>query len=301
MDEQDPLETVAEGYREEGYEVLVRPTGSALPAFLEDSDVDILARKGEQLVALTLKKGEDSSDPEETSILLTANLDGEYGKSLLAEAERLLSPDTLRAAFLMGWAALESAARETLRLEADEADKLPPRALIEALTSRGFITREESERLRECLSLRNMVVHGVRPADLPPGVVTSLLEIARRLLKVGRVESGIHFNATASATLYRSRLNQANLMRLAEQSSEVLREVLGSMRASVSEEWDLAEDAQGQPMVTLKLSDASGKVVATFEPSELEDEQHMSIRLNRLWSDLLRIRSHDQLRRLMAS
>src|SRR5438093_9563271 len=133
MNERDPLETLADGYREEGYEVLVRPTGSALPAFLEGSDVDILARKGDQLVALTLKKGEDPSEADETSILLTANLDGDYGKSLLAEAERLLSPDTLRAALLMGWAAFEAAARETLGRETAGSDKLTPRALMEGL------------------------------------------------------------------------------------------------------------------------------------------------------------------------
>ena len=54
-------------------------------------------------------------------------------------------------------------------------------------------------------------------------------------------------------------------------------------------------------MVTLKLSDPTGKVVATFEPSELKDRRHMVIRLNRLWSDLLQLRSHAQLERLLAS
>src|SRR5690349_12421930 len=124
MSERDPLEALAEDYRGEGYDVIVRPPRSALPAFLENSDIDLLARMGDQLVAISLKQGEIPSSSAATSTLLAAILDADYGKSLLGEAERLLSPDTLRAALLMGWAAFEAAARETLGRDNPESDRL---------------------------------------------------------------------------------------------------------------------------------------------------------------------------------
>ena len=298
MSKQDSLETLAEHYRDEGYEVLVRPPGPALPAFLEGSSVDILARKGERVVALTMKEGVLPADSEGGLSLLTAHLahlDGDYGKSLLAEAERLLSPDTLRAALLMGWAAFEAAARQTLAREIPESDKLPPRALMESLLTRRHIKDEDFTSLQVCFSLRNMLAHGVRPDDISPEIPTFLLELVRRLLMIVRTDNTIRFGAMASATLFRSKLNQSDLLRLAEQASEALGEIMGSLRGGVSEEWDLAVDADGEPMVALKLSDPTGKVAATFEPPELEDKRHMVVRLNRLWGDLLQIRSHVQL------
>jgi hypothetical protein len=301
MSERDLLEALAEDYREDGYDVVIKPPLTALPAFLENSEVDLLARKGERLVALGLKGGEGASDPGEPSVLLTAHLDGDYGKSLLSEAERLLSPDTLRGALLMGWAAFEAAARETLGRDNPGSDRLTPRALMNGLAERGLIAEEDLPRLQECLSLRHMLVHGVRPGDIPPDIPTFLLGLVRRLLRVGRTESAIRFSVSASATLFRSELNRSDFLRLAEQASEALGDVVGSLRGGVSEEWDLAIDAEGRPMVTLRLSDPTGKIVATFEPSELEDRRHMVIRLNRLWSDLLQLRSHAQLERLLAS
>lgn len=301
MSERDPLEALAEGYREEGYDVLVRPLRQALPAFLENSDIDILARKGEQLVAVSLRHGEIPSSSAESATRFTANLDADYGRSLLAEAERLLSPDTQRAALLMGWAAFEAAARETINRETAGADKLTPDALIEGLSVRNLITDDEFEKLRECSALRSMLVHGVRPVDLPPEMLTFLLDTVRRLLRVGRTEGMIRFNEAVSATLHRSSLSRSDFIRLVEQASEAIGEILGTLRGSVSEEWNLAKDAQGQPMVTLKLSDPTGAAVATFEPSELEDRRHMVVRINRLWGDLLQIRSHAQLQRLLAS
>src|SRR5206468_12817742 len=139
-------------------------------------------------------------------------------------------------------AAFEAAARERLRREAIESDNLPPSALIEALVARGLITSEDSEKLRECFHLRNMVMHGVRPDDLPPQVLTLLLELVRRLLQVDRTESGIRFSDAAFGSLYLSGLNQANLTQLTKQASQALQEVLGNLRGSVSEEWDLAKD-----------------------------------------------------------
>jgi len=81
----------------------------------------------------------------------------------------------------------------------------------------------------------------------------------------------------------------------------MLGQLLGPSRGTVSVEWDLAEDGYGEPVLVLKLSDLNGTVTATFQPPELQDDAHMRARLNRLWGDLLEIRSHRQVERLMAS
>ena len=57
-------------------------------------------------------------------------------------------------------------------------------------------------------------------------------------------------------------------------------------------EWDQVEDERGRSLYSLKLSDFSGEVKATFAPDELRKGTHMRYQLARLWSELLRIRSH---------
>ena len=94
MSERDPLEALAEDYRGEGYDVIVRPPRSALPAFLEYSDIDLLARMGDQLVAISLKQGEIPSSSAATSTLLAAILDADYGKSLARRGRAASQPPT---------------------------------------------------------------------------------------------------------------------------------------------------------------------------------------------------------------
>lgn len=88
------------------------------------------------------------------------------------------------------------------------------------------------------------------------------------------------------------------LFRLAEQRTSQLEELLGPSASRVSGEWDRSEDAQGQPVVTLRLKDFTGSVTTVFEPKELESPTHMNQRLNRLWLDLLQVRSQQQLQEL---
>jgi hypothetical protein len=91
------------------------------------------------------------------------------------------------------------------------------------------------------------------------------------------------------------------LYHLAQQARARLEEVLGPSAGQVSAEWDRGEDGRGRPVVTLKLTDWTGSVTATFDPTELENPVHVRQRLVRLWGDLLQERSHRQLRELMGT
>ena len=103
-------------------------------------------------------------------------------------------------------------------------------------------------------------------------------------------------------TVLRKGINQVpKLKERVEAQTQVLYGLTGPSRNSVSIDWDLAADARGRPILVLRLSDANGTATATFEPEELEDESRLMSRLNHLWGDLLEIRSHMQVQRLIGS
>lgn len=78
---------------------------------------------------------------------------------------------------------------------------------------------------------------------------------------------------------------------LLQQATEELKEILGSAQDSVRAHWDRVEDEQGRLLYSLKLSDFSGEVEATFAPEELRRGWHRDLRLARLCGKLLQIRS----------
>src|SRR4051794_27740818 len=108
MDEREPLESVAEKYRKDGYEVLIHPSASELPAFLESAEVEILARKGDHIVAIRVNEQSDEDGPEESSVRVATHPDADHVASLLDEAQLLLTPETMRAALVIAWSALEA-------------------------------------------------------------------------------------------------------------------------------------------------------------------------------------------------
>jgi len=99
--------------------------------------------------------------------------------------------------------------------------------------------------------------------------------------------------------VYGHRIRQVkDLLARAQERTAQLEELLGQSASLVSGEWDRSEDAQGRPVVTLRLWDFTGSVTTVFDPKELESSAHMNQRLYRLWGDLLQVRSQEQLREL---
>ncbi len=288
MDDRDHLESVADKYRREGYDVLIRPSAEDLPVFFGNDPIDILAHKGDHIVALKVK---DRGDSQEEPVRVAADLGRDYAARLLEEVEMLLHPQTRQSALVMGWAAFEAAARNSLQPGKTAFAATNPRQLIEELLNRGLISEEESSKLLECLYLRNALAHGVRPEDLPQDSVSFLLRLARRLLQTTAGSGGIGFSGFATVGVHRGISQSPKIKNLVEQATRQLVALLGPSRGSVSYEWDVAEDAKGRQVLVLKLSDLTGMVAATFDPSELEDPARMQSRLNRLWGDLLEIQS----------
>ncbi len=288
LTEDEAIRVLAEDYRRDGYSVAVHPH-TELAQFLEIPDVDLIATKGDEVIAVNLKRhGEKKDKPV---IVADGTIGGDYSLSLLKEAERLQMPETRRAALLMAWTAFEAAAREVLQGEGHEIEKRSPSALIQGLLKAGLIDPAEAERLREGMYLRNVIVHGVQPREVPPDAITFLFEIVRKL-KHPRLADQIRFHDSVSVTVIRNNINRdAGLRKQIESATKLLDEVLGTSRGLVSVDWDVGEDGQGRPVLTLKLSDFTGTVIGTFAPDELAKTQHMKTRLFKLWGDLLQIRN----------
>lgn len=294
MTEEEAIRVLAEQYRRDGYNVAVHPH-TELAQFLEMPDVDLIATRGNEILAVNLKR--HGAQKDRAVVVAEGRIGGDYSLSLLKEAEGLQRPETRRAALLIAWTAFEAAAREVLQGERNELEKRPHTALklTQDLLEAGLIDQVEAERLREAMYLRNVIVHGVEPREVPPEIITFLLETVRKL-KHPRLADQLRIHDSASVTVIRNNLNrEPKLRERVEAATKLLDDVLGSSRGLVSVDWNLGEDGQGRPVLTLKLSDFTGTVTGSFAPGELENPQHMKTRLFRLWGDLLQIRNSKQL------
>lgn len=84
---------------------------------------------------------------------------------------------------------------------------------------------------------------------------------------------------------------------LAEQATGRLEEMLKDFAPIVSAEWDMVEE-RGPAEVSLRIWEDTGSVTGRFQSRELRDPERIDHRLGKLWSDLLRVRSHALLKRL---
>jgi hypothetical protein len=169
------IESLGDEYRRDGYYVIVNPQPEQLPVFARDSLVDLFAQKNREIVLLRM--GQDHG-------LLKATDEGlSYVGSLVMEAEQLLQSKSPRAALAIAWAAVEAAGRELLRQAHAEPPRSSVREMIQALITIGRLPPTEANNLMISMNLRNMVVHGIRPDDIPPEVVVFLIDLARRLVR----------------------------------------------------------------------------------------------------------------------
>jgi uncharacterized protein YutE (UPF0331/DUF86 family) len=222
--------------------------------------------------------------------------DAAHARSLLTEVEALLRPETRRAAMLIAWAAAEAAMRSAGRRAGIETDRLLPRQLLRILHERGILSASDVDELEAYGLARNTIAHGFRPVDLPVVYVERLVDLTRKLLGDPVRSGGILL-----ATYGGGSLDQvAEVKARTRGASELLHEILGPSAGLVSAEWDRAEDERGRMVMTLTLSDFTGKVTATFTPEEFHEQEHLRLRFRRLWGDLLQLRAERLREELMS-
>jgi hypothetical protein len=212
MNIEQQLNRVAERYRSQGYQVMVRPGPDALPPFAKDFHVEILARRADTNVLASAKAspsemqadpnlstyaeviekhpgwrydvfvvGPDAeATPEKADVKAQSEEEIRGG---LDDAERMLRGGFIAQSVIAAWAALESAMRHRLRGQGSEAGwGTSPRTMLNELVSSGVLSISVFRDLERLFQLRNIIVHGFSAPAIEPGAVQFLVDTARRLL-----------------------------------------------------------------------------------------------------------------------
>jgi hypothetical protein len=209
MKKHDVLESVAERYRSEGYQVMVAANRGILPSEINHlrESVDLIAYKDDERVAIEVKRRDQLYEINPLAEAIKQNLpewrydlvvyppdgvdgipleDGEpdpdYVEALLKEAHEFLDSGKLRASFLMTWAAAESAMRTAARRENLEIGNGDPAFVLKTLYSNGVVSFDVYDGFRRCLDDRNRLVHGLSVNVLQPDNIRFMIESARNLL-----------------------------------------------------------------------------------------------------------------------
>jgi uncharacterized protein YutE (UPF0331/DUF86 family) len=211
MSDKLELENVAEQYRDEGYEVILRPRGKDLPDFLDRLEPDLIARNRSETVVVEIKtKGDLATDHHLRDLAAIVNAqpgwrfdlvvsnpqiwpdaipsdaserDVSEIRSLTDSAARLLSLGELEAACLIAWSAAEAAMRQVARREAIELERNDSEFVLKTLYAEGILSRGDYEQLQKSMRIRNALAHGLKYDRLPPRMPEYLTKVVDRLLK----------------------------------------------------------------------------------------------------------------------
>jgi uncharacterized protein YutE (UPF0331/DUF86 family) len=209
MTEQEALPKVAQRYRDEGYEVVVHPRGEQVPPLLANSQLDLIATRGNEVVVVEVKinRIDFMTDEHLTGLAEIINAqpgwrldviimepettvdkasqeaaepsDDQLGQILKA-AEDMADKGYVPYACVVAWAGLEAAMRR-IRDEAELYGKTTPTELMRTLYGNGFLSKEQFDRVKESYKIRSQVVHGLVPPQVDPSLVRFMTTTARFL------------------------------------------------------------------------------------------------------------------------
>jgi hypothetical protein len=216
MNSEQRLNQVADGYRAQGYKVVVRPGPDDLPDFAKDFKVEIIARRDDGCVLASVKGSQsdleaDREIPRYAEVTSTQPgwrfdvfVMGSENQTMpdkreakepseddirraLKEVERMLQAGFDQQALIAAWAALEAAMRRRLQAEGEEAGwGSSPRTMLNELYSGGALQSSDFRHLEEIFHARSAIVHGFTTPVLDGSAVQFLVETARRFLDESR-------------------------------------------------------------------------------------------------------------------
>lgn len=196
------LEAVVAGYKARGFEVYVHPSSQILPGFVLPYQLDAVAIKPNQKIAIEITRSAEASaerinrlkeafagHPDWTlnvyhfgDISVDKDIEAPTLRRIedaINEVEELRQSGRLQAALVMGWAILEGIARSLLPDQLGRPQ--PPRTLIETLASNGLLTPQEADTLRSIAAVRNATAHGQLDAVIEPERLEALVGALRTL------------------------------------------------------------------------------------------------------------------------
>ena len=210
------LTKLAAVYEGLGYKVIVRPGPEHLPPFAKDFKVEILARRADDGVLVSVKKNRqqmeadkdmpryaeiasehpgwrydfailEAEEPGAREMRGAQDFSGEDVLHTLGEAEEMARIGFTRAAVITAWSALEAAMRMRLRAAGETAGwGTAPRQMLNELYSSGVLSGDEFDRLERLSQARNQIVHGFTSSKLDTEMVAFLDSLGRRLVDESR-------------------------------------------------------------------------------------------------------------------
>ena len=215
------LNQVADRYRAQGYNVVVRPGPDDLPDFAKDFKVEIVAKRGDGCVFASAKKDlldleADSELPRYAEIIekepgwrfdlmvLAPEIQPmpekkeakepseEETRRALEDVERMLQAGFVGQALIAAWAVLETAMRRRLQADGEEAGwGSSPQTMLNELYSGGVLKTSVFRRLQGLFQTRSAIVHGFTTPVIENSAVQFVVEIARELLDESRAAKKI--------------------------------------------------------------------------------------------------------------
>ncbi|MEB3312237.1 MAG: hypothetical protein VKJ02_18580 [Snowella sp.] len=201
---------LVDDYRNQGYEVVLKPNPEQLPDFLKNYHPDLLLSRGNETVVVELASrfSFDSSsseyfrslakvikqhphwrfelvmtNPEETANISTENWLQADEIHLRLPQIKSIAQHNLEAAIVYAWSLIEATLRLIAKQENLSLKRLDPFYLVKLLVMEGVIDRYEYKLLMKALSLRNAIAHGLKTEPLTEQVVNSVVELTEKLLQ----------------------------------------------------------------------------------------------------------------------
>ena len=205
--EAEVLRNLVPSLEAEGYEVFVNPRPPLLPGFLRGFSPDAIAiRDDKKLLLEIVGEASRSSDqlerlqrimkdqPDwELRVVLVSPVSSPESLMVqspdaiikrIAEMHELIDHGSSGAAFLLGWAVFEAAAR-SLMPEQFRKPQTPGR-LVELLAGTGYLTPSEADKLRELAKIRNALIHGELGVQLAQQDVRELIAALQTLVELNK-------------------------------------------------------------------------------------------------------------------
>jgi uncharacterized protein YutE (UPF0331/DUF86 family) len=208
--ERQRARALAEEYRSRGYEVIEEPSPAQLPDFLSGYRPDLLVRKGDEAIVVEVKSRSSlakDAQIRELAQLLQTKPHWNFELVVVGESERMSAPEGARpferddilqrieaaekliesgfseAALLLAWSTSEAALRLLIKEEGIVLDHLNPPYILKQAVMNGVIAKDEYNFLTNVIKYRNALVHGFKPIDFDPALVSELISRTKRLLQ----------------------------------------------------------------------------------------------------------------------
>jgi REase_AHJR-like len=190
-------------YEKDGFTFIEYPATADLPAFMHGYRPEALALGDDKCIAIEVKLRPDPSADNKLKTVserFKGQPDWEfrivYGDELevepistltieqiaahISEAENLLAGNHARAAFVIGWAAVEALARMANK---DFPATGSVRQAVDSLEHQGRLRFQDAQKLRSLLPHRDKIVHGDFGTPMTTAEVEPLLRAARAALQ----------------------------------------------------------------------------------------------------------------------